>query len=103
MGNEIAGKPLQLTIVRLARACSSCAIIENLVQESIRRVQRDYPQLEVNERVVDSIAEINAVEDLEVERFPAVILAGEQITAGSIVTPKELRLLVEEELSTEGV
>lgn len=90
---------VRLTLVRLAKACSSCAIVENLVREAVGRVRAEIPELDVSEHVVDSPREIAGVPNLEVERFPALILEGEQITAGSIITPRDLRRLVESELS----
>lgn len=85
---------VRLKLVTLVQACSSCAIVETLVRESVEKVLAKAPNVEYEATFVGTPQEIEAVPNLEVERFPALLVNGEQITAGSIITPRDLEEIV---------
>lgn len=96
---------VRIKLVTLVQACSSCAIVETLVRESVEKVLARLPDVEYEATFVGSPQDIEAVSNLEVERFPALFVNDEQVTAGSIITPRELEQIVEravEENETAG-
>ena len=48
-------------------------------------------------RSIGAPSEMSSVEGLEVESFPVLILDGVQRTAGSILTPRQLERMLDEE------
>ena len=87
--------PVRITIVRLKNPCNACIIVGRLLVESIERVRQEWPELEVEERELEDVREAVNVPGIEIERFPALLLNGDQITAGSMITPRDLSRLVE--------
>jgi hypothetical protein len=77
-------------MVTLRYPCTACVIIDQAVHEVVGKLKTLFPDLEIAERVLESPKEARSVEGLEIERFPALLLNGEQLTAGSIPNRREL-------------
>ncbi len=78
----------------LDQPCTACLITCRLTEEIIEKVRKrggDFPFRIVRLR---HIKEAAAVEGLEVEKFPAVIIGGEQVTAGSFPHPDMLKYYI---------
>jgi len=87
--------PVHITLVRLKNPCNACIIVGRLLIESIERACRERPDVEFTETELADIRDAAKVPGVEIERFPAILLNGEQVTAGSMITPRELLKLME--------
>jgi len=81
---------ITITLVSLKDPCTSCNIIYGLVKETLEKVQKEYNNVELKFVELDHIKKAAEVEGLEVEKFPAVLINNEQITAGSLLTKRQL-------------
>lgn len=86
----------EVKLVTLSTPCTACLIISNLIKEiferlSTRMLPADFIILEF-----DNIKDIYKVEGLEVDKLPAIIIDGEQVTAGSLPNIKYLISIIEE-------
>ncbi|MGB4632305.1 MAG: thioredoxin family protein, partial [Tepidanaerobacteraceae bacterium] len=64
--------------------CSACLILNNLVKEIIAKLQKKFDNLDIQYVEFSNLARIHEIEGLEVEKFPAIIVNGEQVTAGEL-------------------
>jgi len=83
-------KKIKITLVSLKDPCTACNIIYGLIKETLEKIQKEYSNVEVDFIELEHIKNASEVEGLEVEKFPAVLVNGEQITAGSLITKKQL-------------
>ena len=75
---------VKITIVTLKEPCSACLILNNLVKEIIAKLQKKFDNLDIQYVEFSNLARIHEIEGLEVEKFPASIVNGEQVTAGEL-------------------
>ena len=68
--------------------CTACVIANNLDHETLRKVAASRSDFTFEIVEIGHPSEVWSVPGLEVEHLPAVILDGEQIAAGNIVSPK---------------
>lgn len=89
---------INITIVTLSQPCSACYIIEGIVRETFNKLKRDFPLMNIDYIVVYDLKKIHDIDGIEVEKFPAVLIDGEQITAGSIPDKKQIIKFMEYQL-----
>lgn len=82
---------VKVNIVALKEPCSACFIIGGLVKQIFDKLQKEMDFIEVEYTELEDLKNIHNIQGLEVEKFPAVIINGEQITAGTIPDKKELK------------
>lgn len=75
---------VKITIVTLKEPCSACLILNNLVKEIIAKLQKKFDNLDIQYVEFSNLARIHEIEGLEAEKFPAIIVNGEQVTAGEL-------------------
>ena len=90
-------KKIKITLVSLKDPCTACNIIYGLIKETLEKIQKEYSNVEVDFIELEHIKNASKVEGLEVEKFPAVLVNGEQITAGSLITKKQLVSIIQME------
>ena len=86
---------IRVTLVRLKNPCNACIIVGRLLLESVERVKRDRPDIAFEQIELADVREAPRIPGIEVERFPSLLLNGEQISAGSMVTPRDLNEMME--------
>lgn len=86
---------MQIKIVCMKYPCNSCIIIQGLVKEVIEKVLKQR-NVEYEEVVLNHPNDVFKIEGMEVEKLPAIIFDGEQITAGSLISTKQLLNLIDE-------
>ena len=91
-------KSVTIQVVTLKEPCTACSIIEGLIRDMLKKLKSQY-NMEVVNTILQHPREAFAVEGLEVEKFPALLINGEQITAGSLPQPDQLINLLEAELN----
>ncbi|MBC7321267.1 thioredoxin family protein [bacterium] len=85
---------VRIDVVSLSEPCSACNIIYGFVKEIMEKLKERYSFLEINYIEIKNLRDIYSIEGLEVEKFPAIIINGEQITAGTIPDIKELERII---------
>lgn len=75
---------VKITIVTLKEPCSACLILNNLVKEIMAKLQKKFDNLDIQYVEFSNLARIHEIEGLEAEKFPAIIVNGEQVTAGEL-------------------
>jgi len=90
-------RKVKITLVSLKDPCTACNIIYGLIKETVEKVQKEYSNVEVELVELEHIKEASKVEGLEVEKFPAVLVNNEQITAGSLLTKRQLVSIIQME------
>jgi len=88
---------ITITLVSLKDPCTACNIIYGLIKETLEKIQKEYSNVEVKLIELDHIKKAAEVEGLEVEKFPAVLINNEQITAGSLITKRQLASIIQME------
>ncbi|MHB1315791.1 MAG: thioredoxin family protein [Christensenellales bacterium] len=73
-----------IRLITLKNPCSACLILCNLTKELLKKLQKCNGQIAVEFVELDHINQAYLVEGLEVDKFPAIIIDGEQVTAGSL-------------------
>ncbi|MGC8971563.1 MAG: thioredoxin family protein [bacterium] len=89
---------IRIDVVSLKDPCSACNIIYGLIKEIMSKLKRKYSFLDINYIEIKDFKEIYSIEGLEVEKFPAIIINGEQFTAGTIPDIKELERIILKEI-----
>ncbi|MFW5684595.1 MAG: thioredoxin family protein [Spirochaetota bacterium] len=82
---------ISLTLVVQRPPCGACQVIEQLTRESLEKVAGADPRITVELHEVRHPTELRRVAGLEVEKLPAVLINGEQVTAGRIVTTRDVK------------
>ncbi|HOP56200.1 MAG TPA: thioredoxin family protein [bacterium] len=85
---------VKIDIVFLEEPCSACLIIFNLIKEIMERLKGKYDFLEVNYIEIKKLEDLHSIKGLEVEKFPAIIIDGEQISAGTIPDIGEIEKII---------
>lgn len=81
---------VKINVVLLQDPCSACFIIGGLVKEMFDKLQKKMEIIDVEYRLLENLKNLHSIEGLEVESFPAIIINGEQITAGTIPDKREI-------------
>ncbi len=81
---------MRIELITLRNPCAACVIITQAAREVVAKLQKMFPELESGERMLERPGEAASVSGLEVERFPALLIDGEQVTAGTIPNRREL-------------
>jgi deoxycytidylate deaminase len=74
--------------------CSGCTIIQSLIKEVIQKVIKQ-TDIEYEEVILQHPNEIYNIEGVEVEKLPLILINDEQVTAGNLISTKELIKLIE--------
>ncbi len=92
--------PLQIKmtikLVTMVHPCTACVIIDGLIKEIFAKLKAEYPDVEFITLRLDHPDKLKTVPGLEVEKLPAILVDGEQITAGSLPRRKELAEIIKE-------
>lgn len=75
---------VKITIVTLKEPCSACLILNNLVKEIMAKLQKKFNNLDIQYIELSNLSKVHEIKGLEVEKFPAIIVNNEQITAGEL-------------------
>ncbi len=70
-------------MVSLEQPCTACTITTNLVIEILTKRQKKQDSFDLDVIKLKHIKELCAIEGVEVEKLPLIIVDGEQITAGT--------------------
>lgn len=81
---------VKINVFILQEPCSACFIINGLVREIFDKLERKMDFIDVKYVVLENLKNLHNIEGLEVESFPAVIINGEQVTAGTIPDKREI-------------
>ena len=81
---------VKINVVILQNPCSACFIIGGLVREMFEKLQIKMDFIDVEYKELEDLKSLHSIEGLEVESFPAIIINGEQITAGTIPDKREI-------------
>jgi hypothetical protein len=75
-------------------------MLQGLVRETAEKAAR-LADADFEELLLSNPSQLYDVEGLEVETLPAVMVNGEQITAGTLISTKQLLLLLNAETQEE--
>ena len=89
---------VNINVVVLQDPCSACFIIGGLVKEMFNKLEKEMDFIDVKYTELEDLKNLHDIEGLEVESFPAIIINGEQITAGTVPNKKEVIKRLEWEL-----
>ena len=84
-----------IELVTMAEPCSQCLIIDDLMRDLLQKTVPDIAGADLKIVALRHPRECANVEGLEVEKLPAVIIDGEQVTAGSLLHRRQLLQLIE--------
>ncbi len=93
---------MHVCLVTLKQPCTACNITGRLSEEIIEKVRRKHGDFEFCKIELQNPGEAAGVDGLEVEKFPALIIDDEQVTAGSLPHPDMLREIIYGEKSYAG-
>jgi hypothetical protein len=79
----------------MEQPCTACVITGNLLSEVLDKILAERQEFELEKISLTHIKDAKNVPGLEIERFPALLVNGEQITAGSIMSKKQLLKLID--------
>lgn len=74
----------KITMVSLDQPCTACIIIEGHLKEMLAKLEIRMDNIEVENIIIHDLKNIHSIEGLEIEKFPALLINNEQITAGSL-------------------
>lgn len=80
----------KITMIDLSHPCTACLITDNLLVESREKVKRARADVEVEIVSIEHPIELKLYPEVEVERMPLLIIDGEQVSAGSFLTPRQI-------------
>jgi hypothetical protein len=80
-----------IKVVTLKNPCSACIIINGLIKEMLEDMAQEMEGFEIKYIELEDTRNLHSIEGLEVEKFPAIIINGEQITAGNIPDEEYLK------------
>lgn len=80
----------KITMIDLSHPCTACLITDNLLVESLEKVKRARADVEVEFVSIEHPIELKLYPEVEVERMPLLIIDGEQVSAGSFLTPRQI-------------
>ena len=86
---------MNVSLVTPQNPCSACSIAAELMRGMFEKMTGQYPDIEFTVSYVIHPRELRGIKGLEVERLPAVVIDGEQITAGGIMHRRQLLVEIE--------
>ena len=86
---------MTVTLVTPENPCSSCQIAAELMRGLILKLTAEISDAEFTTIYVKHPRDLRGVNGLEVERLPAVLIDGEQISAGNIMHRRQLLAEIE--------
>jgi len=98
----MAKKEVKIELISLKQPCTACLITEGLIREILEKIRSQYDYVKIEYVKLENLKEVHKIEGLEVEKFPALIINGEQITAGSLPMKKQLISIIEMEGMDHG-
>ena len=84
-----------IKLVTMANPCSACVITDNLLRGLLDKVAGQMDNITVKTEILNHPRECAGVEGLEIEKLPAIIINGEQVTAGSLLHRRQLIKMIE--------
>lgn len=87
----------------MASPCTACVILNALNIETLDKVARERSDFSWELVQLMHPKDVATVEGLEVEKMPAVLINGEQITAGTILSPRALNRLLDTYSEEDGL
>ena len=87
---------IELMLVVQRPPCGACQVIEQLLRETLERAMREDERIELRVTEIRRPSELRDVPGLEVEKMPAVLIDGEQVSAGRILTIRDVQEYVDE-------
>lgn len=90
-------RAVKVTIVELKEPCSACLITGNLIKEMLGSICSEYSYAAMESIVLQDLKDVHDIDGLEVEKFPALLINNEQISAGSLLMKGELLSLIKSE------
>jgi hypothetical protein len=84
----------KITMIDLSHPCTACLITDNLLAESLEKVKSARGDVEVDFVTIEHPSELKLFPEVEVERMPLLIIDGEQVSAGSFLTPRQIIALL---------
>jgi len=84
----------KIVMVDLLHPCTACLITDNLLRESLEKVKQLRDDVDVEYIVIEHPKKLAEIEGVEVEKLPLLIVDGEQISAGSFLTPKQINAII---------
>ncbi len=91
----MSGKKVKITMVAMKEPCAACVITGDLLRETLEKLRSQRDDVEVSCVLLEHPGEAAGVEGLEVERYPALIINGEQVSAGSLLTVRQLNEMID--------
>ena len=85
------GDKVTLKMVTLKEPCTACVILDGLLKEMLEKLRKKNGNIEVEIVELDHIRDVYDIEGVEVEKFPLLLINGEQVTAGTL--PSQRRLM----------
>lgn len=93
---------VKVTVVSLKQPCSACLIIYGIIKEMLEKIQKDFEFVDIEYVELDNLKQVHSISGLEVEKFPALIINDEQLTAGSIPAKEQLISIIRNEAEIDG-
>jgi hypothetical protein len=79
----------KITMIDMENPCTACVIAANLLRESLEKVKKQRNDVEIEFVSLAHPRELAGF-PVEVEMMPLLIIDGEQVSAGSFLTPKQI-------------
>ncbi|MBZ4646445.1 MAG: Thioredoxin domain [Clostridia bacterium] len=86
---------VNVKVVSLKEPCTACIIIDGLIKEILAKIQKEYNNVEVEIIELEHPKQAHLVKGLEVEKFPAILINDEQVTAGSLPSKQQLISMIQ--------
>ena len=86
----------KIIMIDLLHPCTACVIADNLLRESLAKVQKQRDDVDVEILALSHPRELARFPAVEVEKLPLLIIDDEQVSAGSFLTPRQIMALLDE-------
>ena len=86
----MAGSSVKIKVISMKQPCTACLIIDNLLKETLTKLQKEQPWIKVEFIELDNLKQVGMVPGLEVEKLPAILINDEQVTAGSLPSRQQI-------------
>ncbi len=86
-------EPITITLVSKDQYCASCTISDQIVREVLSDIRKKHPDIRIKHIKLRSDEECT-VPGVEIHQFPALLVNGKQVSAGSIITEDRLEQLI---------
>jgi hypothetical protein len=89
-GDLMVGNRVKMKVISMKQPCTACLIIDNLLKETLTKLQKEEPWIELEFIELDNLKLVGLVPGLEVEKLPALLINDEQVTAGSLPSKQQI-------------